>query len=54
MKYRKPGLKGPEVSTVGFGAWAISGRDWANTNDKDSKKAIIDFIPSEIFKINYL
>ncbi len=40
MKYRKLGLNGPEISTVGFGAWGISGRDWGNTDDKNSKKAI--------------
>lgn len=40
MKYRKLGPNGPEISTVGFGAWGISGRDWGNTNDEDSRKAI--------------
>jgi len=40
MKYRKLGLSGPEISTVGFGAWGISGRDWGTTDDKSSKKAI--------------
>jgi aryl-alcohol dehydrogenase-like predicted oxidoreductase len=40
MKYRKLGNKGPVVSTVGFGAWGISGRDWGNTDDDNSRKAI--------------
>jgi len=40
MKYKKLSIKGPEVSTVGFGAWGISGRDWGNTDDQNSKKAI--------------
>jgi aryl-alcohol dehydrogenase-like predicted oxidoreductase len=40
MKYRKLGKNGPEVSTVGFGAWGISGRDWGNTDDKSSREAI--------------
>ena len=40
MKYKKLGKNGPLVSTVGFGAWGISGRDWGNTNDTDSKRAI--------------
>jgi aryl-alcohol dehydrogenase-like predicted oxidoreductase len=40
MKYRKLGVKGPEISTVGFGAWGISGRDWGSTDDKNSRKAI--------------
>ena len=40
MKYKLLGSKGPKISTVGFGAWGISGRDWGKTNDKDSRKAI--------------
>ena len=40
MKHRKLGLNGPEISTVGFGAWGISGRDWGDTNDKNSQQAI--------------
>jgi len=40
MKYRKLGQNGPEISTVGFGAWGISGRDWGATDDENSKKAI--------------
>jgi aryl-alcohol dehydrogenase-like predicted oxidoreductase len=40
MKFRKLGINGPEVSTVGFGAWGISGRDWGNTDDANSRKAI--------------
>ncbi|MFO7575671.1 MAG: aldo/keto reductase, partial [Bacteroidales bacterium] len=40
MKYTKLGKNGPEISTVGFGAWGISGRDWGVTDDGKSKKAI--------------
>ena len=40
MKYTKLGKNGPEISTVGFGAWGISGRDWGETDDEKSKKAI--------------
>ena len=40
MKFKKLGLNGPEISTVGLGAWGISGRDWGHTDDKSSKKAI--------------
>lgn len=40
MKYKKLGLNGPKISTVGFGAWGISGRDWGKTDDNNSKKAI--------------
>lgn len=40
MKYRKLGARGPLVSTVGFGSWGISGRDWGKTDDENSRKAI--------------
>ncbi|MBG0858011.1 MAG: aldo/keto reductase, partial [Bacteroidales bacterium] len=40
MRYRKLGNNGPVVSSVGFGAWGISGRDWGNTDDDTSRKAI--------------
>ncbi len=40
MKYVKLGKNGPRVSTVGFGAWAIGGRDWGKTDDAVSKRAL--------------
>ena len=40
MKYTNLGKRGPEVSTVGFGAWGISGRDWGTTDDTQSINAI--------------
>jgi len=40
MKYRKLGARGPLVSTVGFGSWGISGRDWGKTDDETSSRAI--------------
>lgn len=40
MKYTKLGSRGPVVSTVGYGTWGISGRDWGVTDDEKSKKAI--------------
>jgi len=40
MKYTKLGTNGPVISTVGFGAWGISGRDWGTTDDGKSRKAI--------------
>ncbi len=40
MKYVRLGKKGPEVSTIGFGAWAIGGMNWGKTDDKISKKAL--------------
>jgi aryl-alcohol dehydrogenase-like predicted oxidoreductase len=48
MKYQQLGIKGPMVSTVGFGAWGISGRDWGNTDDENSRKAIHAAIDSGI------
>ncbi len=40
MKYTKLGKNGPEISTVGFGAWGISGQDWGITDDKISMLAL--------------
>lgn len=40
MKYVKLGKRGPIVSTVGYGAWGISGRDWGETDDELSKKTL--------------
>lgn len=40
MEYKKLGARGPVISTVGFGAWGISGRDWGTTDDDRSRKAI--------------
>jgi len=40
MKFAKLGLLGPEVSTVGFGAWAIGGLNWGKTEDAVSKRAL--------------
>lgn len=40
MKYTKLGPRGPEVSTIGFGAWAIGGMNWGKTDDDVSKTAL--------------
>ncbi len=40
MQYTRLGARGPEVSTVGFGAWAIGGMNWGKTDDAESKKAL--------------
>lgn len=48
MKFQKLGTKGPEISTVGFGAWGISGRDWGDTDDAKSRKAIHAAIDSGV------
>jgi aryl-alcohol dehydrogenase-like predicted oxidoreductase len=40
MQYVRLGARGPEVSTIGFGAWAIGGMDWGKTDDGVSKQAL--------------
>lgn len=40
MKYTQLGTRGPKVSTIGFGAWAIGGMNWGETDDEVSKKAL--------------
>jgi aryl-alcohol dehydrogenase-like predicted oxidoreductase len=40
MNYKRLGARGPEVSTIGFGAWAIGGMNWGKTDDEVSKKAL--------------
>jgi aryl-alcohol dehydrogenase-like predicted oxidoreductase len=39
MKYRKFGKHGPEVSEIGFGAWAIGG-SWGSQKESDSLEAL--------------
>ena len=40
MKYSELGNRGPMVSTMGFGAWAIGGMNWGKTDDEVSIKAL--------------
>ncbi|MBT7577411.1 MAG: aldo/keto reductase [Candidatus Marinimicrobia bacterium] len=40
MQYTKLGHRGPKISTVGFGAWAIGGMNWGPTDDEVSLKAL--------------
>ncbi|MBT4033439.1 MAG: aldo/keto reductase [Candidatus Marinimicrobia bacterium] len=40
MQYTKLGKRGPKISTVGFGAWAIGGMNWGPTDDEVSLKAL--------------
>jgi aryl-alcohol dehydrogenase-like predicted oxidoreductase len=40
MRYRKLGNKGPEVSEIGFGAWAIGGGMWGGKRDEDARNAL--------------
>ncbi len=44
MKYVRLGARGPIVSTVGFGAWAIGGKNWGPTDDRVSKRALHEAI----------
>ena len=39
MKYRKLGNNGPQVSEIGFGAWAIGG-SWGDQSEKDSLEGL--------------
>jgi len=40
MKYTNLGARGPRISTIGFGAWAIGGMNWGKTDDDVSKEAL--------------
>lgn len=40
MRYTQLGHRGPTVSVVGFGAWAIGGMNWGPTDDGVSKAAL--------------
>jgi aryl-alcohol dehydrogenase-like predicted oxidoreductase len=40
MKYTQLGKNGPNVSTAGFGAWAIGGMNWGKTDDRVSLDAL--------------
>jgi aryl-alcohol dehydrogenase-like predicted oxidoreductase len=48
MKYTKLGKNGPKISTIGFGAWGISGRDWGQTDDQKSKEALHQALDSGV------
>jgi len=40
MNYTQLGSRGPKVSTIGFGAWAIGGMNWGKTDDEVSRMAL--------------
>ncbi len=40
MLYKRLGHRGPIVSTIGFGAWAIGGMNWGDTDDTVSLNAL--------------
>ncbi|MBI9071546.1 MAG: aldo/keto reductase [Melioribacteraceae bacterium] len=44
MEYNNLGKNGPEVSRIGFGAWAIGGMNWGPTDDEVSLRALNEAI----------
>jgi len=40
MECRKLGSEGPDVSAIGFGAWAAGGRNWGSVDDRETVAAI--------------
>lgn len=40
MRYTQLGRRGPAVSTIGFGAWAIGGMNWGPTDADVSRRAL--------------
>ena len=52
MNYTKLGLRGPLVSTVGFGAWAIGGMNWGKTDDSVSLKALHTAVDNGVLLID--
>ena len=52
MQYKKLGNRGPLVSTIGFGAWAIGGVHWGKTDDEVSIKAIHEAIDQGVTLID--
>jgi len=52
MQYIQLGKRGPYVSTIGFGAWAIGGMNWGKTDDDVSKKALNDAIDQGVTLID--
>jgi aryl-alcohol dehydrogenase-like predicted oxidoreductase len=52
MQYRKLGVRGPKVSTIGFGAWAIGGVNWGKTDDAVSKRALYEVLDKGVTLID--
>ena len=40
MNYQQLGARGPQVSIIGLGCWAIGGMDWGATDDSASRAAL--------------
>jgi len=52
MEYTKLGKRGPDVSTVGFGAWAIGGKNWGPTDDAVSLRALNEALDQRVTLID--
>ena len=52
MQYIQLGKRGPYVSTIGFGAWAIGGMNWGKTDDDVSIKALNEAIDQGVTLID--
>lgn len=52
MQYVKLGQRGPQVSTIGFGSWAIGGKNWGETDDAVSLKALNEAIDQGVTLID--
>ena len=48
MKHTQLGQRGPRVSTIGFGAWAIGGLNWGPTDDNESRRALRQALDSGV------
>jgi aryl-alcohol dehydrogenase-like predicted oxidoreductase len=48
MQYTRLGKRGPVVSTIGFGAWAIGGMNWGKTDDEISRQALREAIAAGV------
>ena len=52
MQYKQLGSRGPLVSTIGFGAWAIGGVHWGKTDDEVSIRALHEAIDQGVTLID--
>ena len=52
MRYNRLGKRGPMVSTIGFGAWAIGGVNWGKTDDEVSLRALHEAIENGVTLID--
>lgn len=52
MNCKQLGERGPEVSTIGFGAWAIGGQNWGKTDDDISIQALNEAIDQGVTLID--